>query len=63
MPQPIIASLDQLAADISAETKPIQNKPFIVFHDAYQYFETRFGLVALSAAFPMSRPPPLPPSA
>ena len=38
-----VASLDQLAADISAETKPIQNKPFIVFHDAYQYFETRFG--------------------
>ena len=56
-----VASLDQLAADISAETKPIQNKPFIVFHDAYQYFETRFGLTAVgsisdvSAAAPSAR--------
>ncbi len=44
-----IASLDQLAADISAETKPIQDRPFIVFHDAYQYFEKRFGLTAVGS--------------
>ncbi len=43
------ASLDQLAADISAVTKPILIKPFIVFHDAYQYFETRFGLSAVGS--------------
>ncbi len=56
-----VTSLDKLSADISAETKPIQNRPFIVFHDAYQYFEKRFGLTAVgsisdvSAAAPSAR--------
>lgn len=56
-----VALLDQLMAAISADTKPIQNKPFIVFHDAYQYFEKRFGLTAVgsisdvSAAAPSAR--------
>ena len=53
-----IASLDQLAADISAETRPIQNKPFIVFHDAYQYFETRFGLAAVGSISDVSAAAP-----
>ena len=44
-----LVSLDQLETDISVETKPIQNKPFIVFHDAYPYFETRFGLTAMGS--------------
>ena len=44
-----LASLDQLEADISAETKSIRGKPFIVFHDAYPYFEKRFGLEALGS--------------
>ena len=43
------ASLDQLSAGINAETKPIQGKPFVVFHDAYQYFEKRFGLTAVGS--------------
>ena len=63
MPRPMSPPSISSTADITAETKPIQNKPFIVFHDAYQYFEKRFGLDALSAAFPMSPPPPLRPSA
>jgi zinc transport system substrate-binding protein len=53
-----IISLDQLAADISAETKPIQNKPFIVFHDAYQYFETRFDLTAVGSISDVSAAAP-----
>ena len=53
-----VASLDQLAAEISAETKPIQNKPFIVFHDAYQYFETRFGLTAVGSISDVSAASP-----
>jgi zinc transport system substrate-binding protein len=53
-----IASLDQLAADISAETKPIRNKPFIVFHDAYQYFEARFGLTAVGSISDVSAASP-----
>jgi zinc transport system substrate-binding protein len=44
-----LASLEQLEKDISAETKSIQGKPFIVFHDAYPYFEKRFGLEALGS--------------
>jgi zinc transport system substrate-binding protein len=53
-----ISSLDELAVEISAETKPIQNKPFIVFHDAYQYFETRFGLTAVGSISDVSAAAP-----
>ena len=53
-----VASLDQLMADISAETKPIQNKPFVVFHDAYQYFEKRFGLTAVGSISDISAAAP-----
>ena len=53
-----VASLDQLTADISAETKPIQNKPFVVFHDAYQYFENRFGLIAVGSISDISAAAP-----
>jgi zinc transport system substrate-binding protein len=53
-----VASLDQLAAEISAETKPIQDKPFVVFHDAYQYFETRFGLTAVGSISDISATAP-----
>ena len=44
--------------NISAETKPIQNRPFIVFHDAYQYFETRFGLTAVGSISDVSAAAP-----
>lgn len=52
------ASLDQLTADITAETKPIQDKPFVVFHDAYQYFEKRFGLTAVGSISDVSASAP-----
>ena len=29
--------------------RPLRDKPFVVFHDAYQYFERRFGLDAVGA--------------
>ena len=29
---------------MSAKIAPIKDKPFIVFHDAYQYFEHRYGV-------------------
>lgn len=35
-----------LMAELEARTKPLAGRPFIVFHDAYQYFERRFGLEA-----------------
>lgn len=53
-----VASLDQLTDEIAAETKPIQNKPFVVFHDAYQYFETRFSLTAVGSISDVSAAAP-----
>ncbi len=38
--------LDGLTKDVAAELEPVKDKPFIVFHDAYQYFEKRFGVKA-----------------
>ena len=38
--------LEELTAQIAAEMAPVRDKPFIVFHDAYRYFEDRFGLTA-----------------
>lgn len=35
-----------LTAEVDAEMKPLRGKPFIVFHDAYQYFEHAFHLPA-----------------
>ena len=39
-----IVKLDALETEIGATLAPVKDKPFIVFHDAYQYFEARFGL-------------------
>lgn len=44
-----LARLDGLATEIETELRPIAGKPFAVFHDAYQYFERRFGLSAVGA--------------
>ena len=38
------ADLDALIAETEAKLAPVQARPFVVFHDAYQYFEHRFGL-------------------
>lgn len=40
------SKLDVLSKETSAVLAPVQGKGFIVFHDAYQYFEIRFGLTA-----------------
>lgn len=39
-----VARLQNLIADTEARLAPVKDRPFIVFHDAYQYFEHRFGL-------------------
>ncbi len=41
--------LDALTAAIAVEMAPLKGKPFVVFHDAYQYFENRFGLDAVGS--------------
>lgn len=38
------ARLAELAIGIEDALQPMKGKPFIAFHDAYQYFERRFGL-------------------
>ncbi|GLQ52984.1 zinc ABC transporter substrate-binding protein [Devosia nitrariae] len=39
-----LTELDALTAEIEETVAPVADRPFIVFHDAYQYFENRFGL-------------------
>lgn len=39
-----LARLTALEAELTATLAPVAASPFIVFHDAYQYFEARFGL-------------------
>ncbi len=41
--------IDALTAELDDELQPLKGKPFVVFHDAYQYFENRFGLDAVGA--------------
>lgn len=38
-----------LIADIEALVEPVQGETFVVFHDAYQYFEYRFGVEAVGS--------------
>jgi len=38
--------LDDLVIKISQKIAPIRGRPFIVFHDAYHYFEKRFDIYA-----------------
>ena len=43
------AKLNTLIQDLHRELDVVKGKPFVVFHDAFQYFEKRFGLDAVSA--------------
>ncbi|OQA34945.1 MAG: High-affinity zinc uptake system protein ZnuA precursor [Betaproteobacteria bacterium ADurb.Bin341] len=38
--------LKTLDAELAAQLEPVRDKPFIVFHDAYQYFERSYRLSA-----------------
>jgi zinc transport system substrate-binding protein len=40
---------DVMAAAIEEQLAPIQNVPYLVFHDAYQYFEQRYALSGVGA--------------
>ena len=42
--QGLMQKIDRLNVALKTELSSIQNKPFIVFHDAYQYFEHAYGL-------------------
>ena len=43
------AEIDAAVSDVAARVAPLKEAGFIVFHDAYQYFEDRFGLSAAGA--------------
>ena len=43
------AELDTLIAEVNATLDPVRGRKFIVFHDAYQYFETAFDFSAAGA--------------
>lgn len=43
------AALAALQEDIARDLAPVKDKPYVVFHDAYQYFERRFGLSAVGS--------------
>jgi zinc transport system substrate-binding protein len=51
--------IDAISAEIAAALKPVQGQPYILFHDATQYFERRYGLSAVGA---ISVNPDVPPS-
>lgn len=42
--------LVELTTEIASEVAPVRGRGFLVFHDAYQHFEDRFGLVAAGSA-------------
>jgi len=52
--------LDALDRMLQSELAPITGKPFLVFHDAYQYFERRYGIAGAGS---VTVNPEVPPSA
>ena len=45
----LMSRLDDLVAEIDAELEPVKGRGYVVFHDAYQYFEKRFGVSAVGS--------------
>jgi zinc transport system substrate-binding protein len=44
-----IDMLSALERELATSLSPVRRRPYLVFHDAYQYFEKRFGLAAAGA--------------
>jgi zinc transport system substrate-binding protein len=45
----LAARIDALDAELAALLAPVRGVPYVVFHDAYQYFERRYGLRAVGS--------------
>ena len=54
------AGIDALVPSLEAKLAPLAGKPYVVFHDGYQYFERRFGLSPIGS---VTVSPDIPPSA
>ena len=52
--------LDQLDGELATALQPLKGRPYIVFHDAYQYLERRYGLAPAGS---VTLSPDVPPSA
>ncbi len=52
--------IETLAGELTALVGPVKDVPYLVYHDAFQYFERRFALAAIGAVIPSqeSRPGP-----
>lgn len=50
--------LDALDREIAGILAPVKERPFVVFHDAYQYFEHRYGLHAAGSITVSPETPP-----
>ena len=44
-----MSRLDDLVTEIDAVLEPVKGRGYVVFHDAYQYFEVRFGVSAVGS--------------
>ena len=56
----IIKEIKTVDLSIKSILEPVKNKPFIVFHDAYQYFENKYGLNAVGSILLDPEIPPSP---
>ena len=54
----LLQRLDRLTGEIAQQVAPARGVPFIVFHDAYRYFEDRFGLTAAGSIVVSPERPP-----
>ena len=45
----LAAEIDALTVELEKETTPLRERPFVVFHDAYQYFDDSFDLDAVGS--------------
>lgn len=54
----LIERLRQLNQQLSLQLTPVKDQPYVVFHDAYQYLEQRYGLNAVGSVVlnPEQRP-------
>ncbi len=52
------ARLEALDGELAAQLAPVADAPFIVFHDAYQYFEKRYGLTGVGSVTLSPEQPP-----
>ena len=45
----LVERIDALDVEVRQTLAPVKDRPFIVFHDGYQYLETAFGLNAVGS--------------